>query len=158
MGLRVRNGSAVPRDNAGTSETEFKQTINTAAVAVPAQGKGRKKVPAKDARTLAAERSAALIKDFEKNGVDRDALIAAAYPAKQPAVGFKIRELKTVIIIETPPALPMAAAKQEAAPQAPSKPAQATTTSVTLTAPAPPPISRAQPKPVPIQPAQPKAR
>ncbi len=132
--------------------------IGNTTEAVPAQGKGRKKVPAKDARTLAAERSTVLVKDLEKNGVNKNALIAAAYPAKQPVVGFKIRELKTVIIIENPPTVPMVASKQETAPQDPAKPAPATTSFVTPTAPTTPPVARAQPKPIPIQQVQPKAR
>lgn len=130
--------------------------IGNTTQAVPAPGKGRKKVPAKDARTLAAERSAALIKDLEKNGVNRNALIAVAYPEKQPVIGFKINDHKTVIIIENTPTVPMAATKQEAAPQVSAKPAPVTKN--TMTAPATPPASQAHPKPIPIQPAMPKAR
>lgn len=111
--------------------------------AVPARGKGRKKVPAKDARTLAAERSAALIRDFEKNGVDQDSLIAAAYSSKQPAIGFKIKTHKTTIIIENPLTAPLVASKQVTAPSM----------KASATAPAAP---QTQPKAIPIQPAQPK--
>ena len=50
--------------------------------AAPAQGKGRKKVPARDARTLASGRSLELVKYLEKNGVPAEALVAASYPAK----------------------------------------------------------------------------
>ena len=130
--------------------------IGNTTQAVPAQGKGRKKIPAKDARTLAAQRSAALIKDFEKNGVSQDTLIAAAYSAKQPAIGFRIKDHKTVIIIENPPTVPVVAAKLETVPQAPVK--SAPDTKSTSTAPLAPPASHARPKPVPIQPAQPKAQ
>lgn len=130
--------------------------IGNTTQAVSARGKGRKKIPAKDARTLAAERSAALIKDLEKNGVNQDALIAAAYSAKQPVIGFKIKDHKTVIIIENPLTVPMVATKQETAPQAPVKPALDTKN--TLTTPLAPPASQAGPKPIPIQPAQPKAQ
>ncbi len=130
--------------------------IGNTTQTVPAQGKGRKKVPAKDARTLAAERSAALIKDLEKNGVNQNALIAVAYSEKQAVIGFRIKDHKTVIIIENPPMVPMIATKQEAAPQAPVKPAPVTKS--TLTTPPAPPASQARPKPIPIQPAQPKAQ
>lgn len=131
--------------------------IGNTARAVPAQGKGRKKIPAKDARTLAAQRSAALVKDFEKNGVNQNALIAAAYPAKQPVIGFKIKDQRTIILIENPPAVPMMAIQQEtAAPSpAPVKPAPDTKSSVT--APVVPQASQVLPKPIPIRPGPPKA-
>jgi len=109
--------------------------IGNTTHAVPAQGRGRKKVPAKDARTLAAERSAVLIKNFEKNGVNQDALIAAAYSPKQPVTGFLIKDRKAVIIIENPPTVSLGARRQEAARQPPVKPAPDTRS--TLTAPAP---------------------
>jgi len=110
--------------------------IGNTTHAVPAQGRGRKKIAAKDARTLAAERSAALIKDFEKNGVNREALIAAAYASQQPRIGFLIKDRKTVIIIESPPTIP-AGATTAAAP-----------------VPAPRPASQTQPGEIPIQPAR----
>jgi hypothetical protein len=122
--------------------------IGNTTQGVPAQGKGRKKIPAKDARTLAAERSAALIKDFEKNGVNQDALIATAYAAKQPQIGFNIKDRKTVIIIESPPTLPVVATKHEAAKPAPDAKNAA---AVPVT-----PSAQAQPKSIPIKPA-PKA-
>jgi outer membrane protein OmpA-like peptidoglycan-associated protein len=132
-------------------------SIGNSTHAVPAQGRGRKKVPAKDARKLAAERSAALIKDFEKNGINQDVLIAAAYSPKQPAAGFTIRERKTVIIIEDPPtAAPLGATKPEGARQAPAKPVPDTRSTVTV--PAPRPALLTQPRPIPILPAQPKAQ
>jgi len=91
--------------------------IGNTAEDVPVQGKGRKKTPAKDARTLASERSSALIKDFEKNGVNQDALIGAAYSSKQPEVGFKLKSRKTVIIIDNPPMVPMVARQPQSVQQ-----------------------------------------
>jgi len=115
------------------SELQGKEIyIGNTAEDVPAQGKGRKKIPAKDARTLASDRSAALIKDFEKNGVSQDALIAAAYPSKQPEIGFKLKSRKTVILIDNPPMAPMVAKLPQSVQQ---------------------PLPRA----IPIQPARPKA-
>lgn len=129
--------------------------IGNTTQAVPAQVKRRKKIPGKDARMLAAERSIALIKDFEKNGVSQDALIAAAYSAKQPEFGLKIKDRKTVLIIENPPKVLMVATKQGAAPapQTPAKPDLDTKNTVTDPA---TPSSSSLPKPIPIQPAQPK--
>jgi hypothetical protein len=118
--------------------------IGNTTEAVPAQGRGRKKTPAKDARTLAAERSAALIKDLEKNQVDPDFLIAAAYSSTQPEIGFKIKTRKTTIVIENPLTAPLVATKQDTAPLS----------KASTTAPAAP---QTQPKSIPIQPAQPKA-
>jgi hypothetical protein len=126
--------------------------IGNTTHAVPAKGRGKKKIPAKDARTLAAERSTALIKDFEKNGVSQDALIAAAYSPKQPVTGFLIKDRKTVIIIESPPTVPLGATKA-AASQAPALPFPDSRR--TLTVPAPRPSSPAQPGAIPIQPARP---
>ncbi len=128
--------------------------IGNTTEGVTAQGRGRRKVPGKDARTLAAERSAALIKDFEKNGVDKDSLVAAAFSSKQPAAGFKLKSHKTVIILENPLVAPTVATKAEPIQQTQSKP--------TSTASAPAAVSRppaqAQPKAIPIQPAQPKSK
>ena len=126
--------------------------IGNTTGAVPSQGKGRKRIPAKDARTLAAERSAVLVKNFEKNGVNPDALITVAYSAKQPTVGSKIKNHKTVLIIENALLAQPVAAAQEAESKIPIKTAPETTGSVT--APASSPASH--PKPIPIQPAQPK--
>ncbi len=130
--------------------------IGNTTHAVPAQGRGRKKVPSKDARTLAAERSAVLIRDFEKNGVNQDSLIAAAYSPKQPATGLLIKDHKTVIIVESPPTAPLSGTKQEAAPQTSAKPVPDTRSTVTV--PAPRPESQTQPRPIPIQPARPEAQ
>jgi hypothetical protein len=126
--------------------------IGNTTHAVPAQGRGRKKIAAKDARTLAAERSAVLIKDLEKNGVSQDALIAQAYSPQQPRLGFLIKDRKTVIIIESPPTVPLGATKA-AASQAPALPFP--DSRGTLTVPAPRPSSPAQPGAIPIQPARP---
>ena len=70
--------------------------IGNTTQAVQAQGKGRKKTPAKDARTLASDRSAALLKYLEKNGVDQDMLVAVAYSSKQPDSGIKLKDRKTM--------------------------------------------------------------
>lgn len=127
-------------------------SIGNTTNAVPAQGRGRKKVPAKDARTLAAERSAVLIKDFEKNGVNPDTLIASAYSSKQHLMGFLIKDRKTVIIIENPPTAPFVVTRPEAAHQSPEKPGP--DTRGTLTVPAPRAASQTPPRPIPILPAQ----
>ena len=57
--------------------------------AVQAQGKGRKRTPPRDARSLAADRSVALAKNLEHNKVDPNVLVAAAYSSKMPDTGFK---------------------------------------------------------------------
>ncbi len=110
--------------------------IGNTTEAVPAQGKGRKKIPPKEARTLAADRSEVLIKHLEKNGVSHDVLIAAAYSSKRPEIGFTLKSRKTVITIENPLVGPAVALKQGPPPAAPA----------------------AQPKTTPIQPAQPKTQ
>jgi outer membrane protein OmpA-like peptidoglycan-associated protein len=122
--------------------------VGNLAPAAPAQGKGRKRVPAKDARSLAAARSAELVKYLEKNGVPADALIAASYPAKLPERGFRIKEKKTVIVISAP---------ATAAPETPSskqetKPAPAAKSTPTATSGSAAP----QPKSIPISPVPPK--
>jgi len=130
--------------------------IGNTTQAVPAQVKKRKKIPGKDARTLAAERSAVLIKDLEKSGVNQDKLIAAAYSAKKPELGIKIKGNKTIITIENTPMVPSGAVNQEASPtpQATGKADVAAKNTVT----APAASSSPLPKPIPIQPAQPKAQ
>ncbi len=128
--------------------------IGNTTEGVTAQGRGRKKVPGKDARTLASERSAALIKDFEKNDVDKDSLVAAAFTSKQPSVGFKLKSHKTVIIIENPLVAPAVASKAEPIQQVPSKP----TTTASAPGAASRPPAQAQPKAIPIHPAQPKSK
>jgi hypothetical protein len=130
--------------------------IGNTTQTVPGRGKGRKRIPEKDARTLAAERSSALIKDFIKNGLDQDALIATAYSANRPVIGVKIRDRKTVILIENPPKNPTISTSESSASQDQSK--QILKTKSTLTVPIAPLASQVRTKPIPIQPAQPKAR
>jgi len=116
--------------------------IGNATETVAAHGKGRNKVPAKDALTLASERSAELVKSLVRDGVPQDSLAALAYSSKLPDRGFKIKNRKTMIIIGVWPATATAAAP--AAQQKPgAQPAVA----------AP---QQSQPKTIPIQPAQPK--
>jgi hypothetical protein len=119
--------------------------IGNATPSVPARGKGRKKVPAKDGRALAAERSVELVKYLEnKGGMNAGSMVAASYPPKPVDRGFKIKENKTMIVIGFPPA----AGQETAAPKpAASIPAPAAQPA------APQPV---QPKPIPVQPAQPK--
>ena len=109
----------------------------------PAQGRGRRRVPAKDARTLAAARSHELVKALIRNGVPEEPLVAAAYGSKMPDRAYKIKDNKTFFIISAPaPAEPAPAA---AAAQPSAKPASAATgTSAPM-----------QPQPIPIAPAPP---
>jgi outer membrane protein OmpA-like peptidoglycan-associated protein len=113
--------------------------------AVPARGKGKKKLPARDARTLALDRSAALVKYLEKNGVSQESLAALAYAASGLGQGFKINGKKTVLLIQTPSGAEAAgpAPKPETGSQ--GKPGSAPT-GTTPTAPV-------QPKAVPVKPA-----
>lgn len=121
-------------------------SIGNSTQTVPAQGKGRKKVPAKDGRALAAERSIALITFLEKKGANPDSLVATAYPSKLSDRGFKIRDNKTIIVI----GYPLAAAKTETSAAAPAKSAPAgTKTSGAASSPD-------RPTPIPITPAPPK--
>jgi outer membrane protein OmpA-like peptidoglycan-associated protein len=144
---------------------------------VPAQTTGRKKSPAKDARTLSAERSMELIKYLEKRGVNQDALAAVAYASKPPDLGSKIKDRKILIIIENPATT--LAAKQAASSAVQSKQTPTpkdTSTASSATATAQPlskqtatvkpasaatsttsSVSQTQPKPIPILPAKPKA-
>ena len=111
---------------------------------VEARGKGKKRTPAKDARTLASERSAALVKYLvEKGGINQDLLVAAAYPAALPDRGFKIRDQKTIIIIQTPATINMAGQKPAVVQQ--PKPASAPT-GTAAPAPQPLPTKAAAPK------------
>src|SRR3990172_12094284 len=54
--------------------------IGNTTSSVAAQGKGRRKTPAKEGRALAGERSAELVKYLEKNGVSAGSLVAASWP------------------------------------------------------------------------------
>ncbi len=109
--------------------------IGNTTQSVPTRGRGRKRVPGKEGRELASDRSFQLVKHLEKNGVPAGSLIAAAYPEKMTDRGFKIKEKKTIIVIADPVAAPPeapAAAKAEAKPTA---------------------AAPAQQKPIPISPA-----
>jgi len=112
---------------------------------VPAQKKGRKKLPAKDGRTIAAARSAELVKFLAKNGVPEESLIASAYPQNLPDLGFKLKNQKTISVISAPAA---AAPEQAAAKPAAAKSAPATTPAATA--------APNQQKPIPITTAPPK--
>ncbi len=138
-----------------TNELKGKEiVIGNTTEGVSPQGRGRKKIPAKDARTLASERSAVLIRDLEKAGVDSDSLVAASYTSKQPSIGFKLKSHKTVIIVENALIAPSVASKQEPGQQTQAKPAPAAPAPAT----APQPSGKPQPKAIPIQPAQPKSK
>lgn len=116
----------------------------------PAQGRGRRRVPAKDARSLASARSHELVKFLTKNGVPDEPLVAAAYGAKMPDRGFKIKGDKTIIIISAPPPavpLPAAPAAQPQTRTAPVPAAQGA---------AAPAAQPQQQKPIPIMPAPPR--
>lgn len=121
--------------------------IGNSTDAVPAQGKGKKKILPKEARTLSAERSLALARYLEQNKVDKDALVAAGYPAKLPDNGLKIKDHKTIITIQNPAA---AAGQPKPAP-APAKPEGKTE------APSAPDAQPA-PKTIPLKPAEPKGQ
>ncbi len=139
----------------GSKELKGKEIIvGNTTDAVSALGKGRKKIVPKDARTLAADRSVALAKYLEQNKVEPETLVAAAYAAKLPDTGFKIKDHKTFIIIENPPApsgAPAAAAQPKPAPAPAAKPGEKTETQ-------PAPGAPAAPKTIPLKPAQPKGQ
>jgi len=146
-------------DNLAALLKEFKDKeifVGNMTKSAPAQGKGRKKVPARDARTLASGRSLELVKYLEKNGVPAEALVAASYPAKVPERGFKIKEQKTIIIITAPASVsPEAAAPTQEAKTAPAtQPTATPTTRPTATASAASPAS--QLKSIPIFTVPPK--
>lgn len=118
--------------------------VGNMTLPVEARGKGKKKSPAKDARTLATERSTALVKHLvEKGGISQEALVGAAYPAALPDRGFKIKDQKTVITIQAP-AMADQAAQRPAATQQPKQ------------ASAPTGTAAPEPKPLPTNPAAPK--
>lgn len=117
--------SLLRNDSAKGKEVLISNMTGTA----PAQTVGKKKVPGKDPRTLAAERSVELIKYFERNGMSTDAIIAGAYGQHVAVVpGAKINTPKTVIVISAPPT--------PAAPATQSRPATTVTSTQTGTAPA----------------------
>jgi hypothetical protein len=118
--------------------------VGNMTLPVEARGKGKKKTPARDARTLASERSVALVKYLvEKGGISQESLVAAAYPAALPDRGFKIKNQKTVITIQAPAMIDLAAQKPVAAQQ-PKQASAPTGTAVPA------------PKPLPTNPAAPK--
>jgi len=92
--------------------------IGNTTEGITAQGRGKTKTIPKDARVLAAERSGALIKDFEKNQVDQDALVAVAFSSKLPDIGIKLKNHKTMIVIENPPIITAVVTKQPTKPAA----------------------------------------
>lgn len=154
-------------DNLAALLKEFKDkeiVVANMTASAPAQGRGRKKVPARDARTLASGRSLELVKYLEKNGVPAEALVAASYPAKVPERGFKIKDQKTIIVIAAPASVsPEAAAPKQEAKTAPAtqpsatpatKPTTTTTTKPTATAESAAPAS--QLKSIPISSVPPK--
>lgn len=111
---------------------------------VPAQRKGRVKIPARSALEIASDRSAALVKYFESKGVSMASLCAVAYADKMPDYGFGIKTDKTVIIIAQPPVIVESSPKQ--ARDAQQRPAAAGGAQPQM------------PKPVPIQPAPPRTQ
>jgi flagellar motor protein MotB len=122
-----------------SSELKGRQiAIGNTTEAVPPRGKGRKKVPGKDARTLAAERSAELVRYLEKKGMDQNMLVAAAYSSNQAEAGSTLKAHKTIIIITSPAAVQ--AGPPAAAPAAIP----------------PAPAPQTAPKTIPIQPMKPK--
>ncbi len=123
--------------------------IGNVTESVQPQGKGRRKMPGREARDLASARSLALIKYLEKNGVPQDSLVSTAYPSKGPDRGFRITDHKTMIVISYPPQ-PL---REEAGTAAQTKPAAAAKGPVPTTVPLP---VQPKPKPIPIQPAPPK--
>jgi hypothetical protein len=103
--------------------------VGNVTESVAAHGKGRKRVPAKDALLLTSERSYELARFLLKEGIPQESIAALAYSAKMSDRGFRIKNRKTMIIVGVYPA--------QAAPSA----GQA-----------------AQPAPVPVQPAQPQPK
>ena len=146
-------------DNLAALLKEFKDkeiAVGNMTKSAPAQGKGRKKVPARDARTLASGRSLELVKYLEKNGVPAEALVAASYPAKVHERGFKIKDQKTIIVItvQTSASPEAAAPKQETKTAPATQPTATPATRLTTTAAAAVPPS--QLKSIPISTVPPK--
>ncbi len=144
------------------SELKGKELIiGNTTEGLPAQIRGRNRIPAKDARTLAAERSGVLIKDFEKSSVPADSLVAAAYTAKQAEIGVNLKSHKTVIMIGNPLSPPLAAPKPAAQPQSTAtvttKPT-ATVHAAPSSQPTPTATSHQQPREIPVRPAQPQSK
>ena len=116
--------------------------------AVAAQGKGKKKVPPRDAIAIAIDRSLALYKYLAQSKVDQEAMIAAGYGAKIPDAGFKIKDHKTMIVIQNPPA--PAQQKPAPAPATAAKPAEKTEAQASAG------TQTTSPKAIPLKPDQPK--
>ena len=114
----------------------------------PAQGRGRRRVPAKDARSLAAARSHELVKALVRNGVPEVPLVAAAFSAKMPDRGYRLKGSKTLFIISAPAAAEPATVIP--AVQQPAIPGSAATGSAPAVQPS------QQQKPIPISPAPPR--
>lgn len=132
-------------DSLASMLKEFKDKeifVGNQTSAAPAQGKGRKRVPAKDARTISTGRSLELVRHLEKSGVSAESLVAAGYSDRSTDRGFRIKAKKTIIVIANPPA---AAAESRTE----TRSAPATTAAATAAAPA-------QQKPIPITTAPPK--
>ncbi len=98
--------------------------VGNVTESVAPRGKGRKKVPGKDALSLASERSYELVKFLVGKDVPAESIAAVAYTAKVSDRGYKIRNKKTMIIAATcpaaaaPAAAPAPAAQTKAAPAA----------------------------------------
>jgi hypothetical protein len=121
--------------------------IGNTTEAVAGHGKGKKRVPPKDALTLASERSEELVKYLEKYGAPQESLAALAYPTRPPDRGFKIKNRKTIVMISALPAVnahDASAANPESAPSPQAKPG-----------PVQGAVPRTAPKAIPIKPAQP---
>ena len=138
----------------GSKELKGKNlVIGNTNDAAPAQGKGKKRIPPKEARTLAADRALALVKYLEQNRVDQEMLVAAAYGAKVPDTGFKIKNHKTMIVIESSPVPAATTATAQPNPSAApgAKPAEKTEAPAAG-------AQASQPKAIPLKPAQPKGQ
>ncbi|MFA5073498.1 MAG: hypothetical protein WC539_06345 [Nitrospirota bacterium] len=125
-------------------------SIGNATKSPAAQPKSKGRVLTKDPRTLAMERSLELVKYLEKKGINPDTLITVAYASKQPLVGQKIKDQKTMIIIANQPQISIAVAK-EPVPQTKVTPTtKLSTTAVTTVS----SVATATTKTVPMQPKQ----
>jgi len=148
--LYAPNASTFSKDSAHLRQTlvsllqknELKGKLcligNTTEIVTP-RGRGRNKVREKDARSLAAERSLALVRDLEKSGVNQDSLAAVAYSSNQTDIAINLKSHKTVIIIENPLVVKQIQSNLNVRTAVPEADQQR------------------QPQPIPIQPAQPKA-
>jgi hypothetical protein len=125
-------------------------SVGVETLPAPAQGKGKKRIPAKDARTLASGRALELVKYLVKNGLAEDSLVAAAYPSAMPDRGFKLKGQKVIIVIATTPSSggPNHLPAKNAVMPAPATKASATTVSSPQMQIKTIPISTAPPKSV----------